>query len=139
MQVMEFIIARLTSWGSLIGLFPEGLPPIQNPAQPGMCHQQPAAWLLSAVTAETRHSLSMLIPLVPAVALVQAVSSDDNVPTDECVYLLNICAHVVSIAGCIETWQGRPVVWATWLAYPGRPRGLLRGLGLTGHSSICFR
>lgn len=75
LQVLEFIVARLTSWGSLMGLFPEGLPPIQNPAQPG----------------------------------------------------------------CIEAWQGRPVTWATWLVYPGRPRALLRGLGLTGHSSICFR
>lgn len=74
-QVLEFIVARLTSWGSLMGLFPEGLPPIQNPAQPG----------------------------------------------------------------CIEAWQGRPVVWATWLVYPGRPSGLLRGLGLTRHSSVCFR
>lgn len=34
-QVMEFIIARLTSWGALMSLFPEGMPPIQNPAQPG--------------------------------------------------------------------------------------------------------
>jgi hypothetical protein len=42
-------------------------------------------------------------------------------------------------AGCIEAWQGRPVVWATWLVYPGRPRGLLKGLGLTQNPSICFR
>lgn len=44
-QVMQFIIARLTSWGSLMGLFPEGLPPIQNPAQPGVQLTQHCACL----------------------------------------------------------------------------------------------
>jgi hypothetical protein len=32
---MSFLLARLTSWGSLLALFPPGLPPIHNSAQPG--------------------------------------------------------------------------------------------------------
>lgn len=31
------------------------------------------------------------------------------------------------------------MVWATRLMYPGRLKGLIRGLGLTAHASICFR
>eukprot|EP00775_Hariotina_reticulata_P002347 gene2347-2653_t len=73
--VMVFLLARLTSWGVLMNLFPPGLPPIQNPAQPGQ----------------------------------------------------------------LEAWTGRQVVWATSLLYPGRPRKLLRRLGLCASTSVDFR
>ncbi|WIA12655.1 hypothetical protein OEZ85_006305 [Tetradesmus obliquus] len=74
-DVMSFLLARLTSWGALLALFPPGLPPIHNPAQPGK----------------------------------------------------------------LEAWRGKRVLWAGLLMYPGRPRRLLRRLGLTGSSRVCFR
>lgn len=75
LQVMSFLLARLTSWGALLALFPPGLPPIHNPAQPGK----------------------------------------------------------------LEAWRGKRVLWAGLLMHPGRPRRLLRRLGLTGSSRVCFR
>lgn len=58
-----------------MNLYPDGLPPIQNPAQPGR----------------------------------------------------------------LEAYSGKPVVWTTALLYPGRPRRLMKRLGLTATSKVCFR
>lgn len=40
-KMLAFILGRLTSWCSLMSLFSDGLPPIQNPAQPGACATVP--------------------------------------------------------------------------------------------------
>lgn len=74
-QIMSFLLARLTSWGVLMNLYPDNLPPIQNPAQPGR----------------------------------------------------------------LDAYQGKPVVWITAMLYPGRPRQLMKKLGLTASGQVCFR